>query len=179
MQEQKKVSNFLWPIISLLSAIVFAFLVWWIYYKPAASSVGLEWVSFLPYLNCGLNTLTAILLVCGVLAIRAGKKQKHQAIMISAGIASAIFLVSYLTYHHFQGDTKFLGQGGVRYLYFGILISHVLLSMIQVPLILGTFYLAFTKNWGKHKKVAKITFPIWLYVSVTGVLVFVFLKTFN
>lgn len=179
MQDQSKPNNFLWPIISFISLIVFAFLVWWIYFKPAASSEGLVWVSFLPYLNCTLNSLTAVLLVLGVKAIKAGKRELHQAIMISAGIASALFLVSYLTYHHFQGDTKFLGQGIVRYVYFGILISHVLLSMVQVPLILGTFFLAFTKKWEKHKRVARITFPIWLYVSVTGVLVFIFLKFFN
>lgn len=171
--------NFLWPIISLISLIVFIFLVWWIYFKPAASSEGLVWVGFLPYLNSVLNSLTSILLLLGIAAIRKGEREKHQALMISAGVASALFLVSYLTYHHFQGDTKFQGTGLIRYIYFAILISHVLLSMIQVPLILGTFFLAFTKNWEKHKKVAKFTFPIWLYVSITGVLVFIFLKAFN
>lgn len=179
MQDQKDSHKYLWPIISLLSLIVFVFLVWWIYFKPAANSEGLVWVSFLPYLNSGLNSLTAILLILGIRAIKSGKRELHKAIMISAGVASALFLVSYLTYHHFQGDTKFLGQGVVRYVYFFILISHVLLSMVQVPLILGTFFLAFTKKWEKHKRVARITFPIWLYVSVTGVLVFIFLKLFN
>ncbi len=166
----------LWFSISGISLVIFAFLVWWIYGKETADSTGMAWVSALPYLNSGLNTLTAILLCFGVAAIKKGKKELHRNIMITAGVVSALFLVSYLTYHHFQGDTKFTGTGFIRTIYFTILISHVILSMVQVPLILGTFYLAFTKKWATHKKVAKITFPIWLYVSVTGVLVFIFLK---
>lgn len=166
----------IWFSISGISLVIFAFLVWWIYGKETADSSGMAWVSALPYLNSGLNSLTAILLCFGVSAIRKGKKDLHRNIMITAGVVSALFLISYLTYHHFQGDTKFTGTGLIRPIYFAILISHVILSMVQVPLILGTFYLAFTKKWATHKKVAKFTFPIWLYVSVTGVLVFIFLK---
>lgn len=176
MDSQSNTPKYLWPSVAAISAVIFAFLVWWIYAKETASSEGLTWVASLPYLNSFLNSLTAILLCFGISAIRKGHKDLHRNIMISAGIVSALFLVSYLTYHHFQGDTKFMGTGIVRPIYFFILISHIILSMVQVPLILGTFYLAFTKKWATHKKVAKITFPIWLYVSVTGVLVFIFLK---
>jgi putative membrane protein len=179
MEGQSSSQKSLWISISAISIVIFAFLFWWIYAKESASSSDLIWVAYLPYVNCALNTLTAILLCFGVSQIRKGNKETHQKIMISAGVVSALFLVSYLTYHHFQGDTKFMGQGLVRPIYFFILISHVILSMVQVPLILGTFFLAFTKKWATHKKVARITFPIWLYVSVTGVLVFIFLKTFN
>lgn len=179
MEEQTGPAKAPWGAILAISGVVFAFLVWWIYFKEAADSVHLAWVSYLPYINCALNSLTAILLCFGVSQIRKGNKETHKKIMISAGVVSALFLVSYLTYHHFQGDTKFTGTGLIRSVYFFILISHVILSMVQVPLILGTFFLAFTKKWATHKKVARITFPIWLYVSVTGVLVFIFLKTFN
>lgn len=161
-----------------ISILIFIFLVWWIYYKEVSQGGG-AWTTFLPYLNCTLNTLTSILLILGFKAIKSGQKERHRSLMISAGISSAVFLVSYLTYHHFQGDTKFMGLGVIKYAYFFILITHVILSMVQVPLILGTYYLAFTKKWATHKKVARITFPIWLYVSVTGVLVFIFLKLFN
>jgi putative membrane protein len=99
--------------------------------------------------------------------------------MLLATFTSALFLVSYIAYHHFHGDSKFLAQGWIRPVYFTILISHILLSVVQVPLILTTLYLAYSKNFVKHKKIAKITFPIWLYVSVTGVLIFIILKWFN
>lgn len=179
MEKQTDLQKAPWGPILAISAVVFAFLVWWIYFKQAADSSEIGWVTYLPYVNCALNSLTAILLCWGVAQIKKGHKETHQRIMITAGVVSALFLISYLTYHHFQGDTKFTGQGFVRPVYFFILITHVVLSMVQVPLILGTFFLAFTKKWATHKKVARITFPIWLYVSVTGVLVFVFLKLFN
>lgn len=178
MENQNNSFKSLWVSISLISLSIFAFLVWWIYGKETADGSNYPWVSALPYINCALNSLTAILLCFGVSLIKKGNKTAHRNVMITAGVVSAIFLITYLTYHHFQGDTKFLGQGFVRYLYFFILISHIILSMVQVPLILGTFYLAFTKKWATHKKVARITFPIWLYVSITGVLVFIFLKSF-
>jgi putative membrane protein len=178
MDQDKTSSNFWIPIVTI-STIVFTFLVWWIYFKEPTPADSFYWVPFLPFLNCILNATVSVLLVLGVLSIKKGMKKRHITFMLSAGVCSGLFLISYLTYHHFQGDTKFLGTGAIRVLYLSILISHVLLSMVQVPLILGTFYLAFTKKWVTHKKVARITFPIWLYVSVTGVIIFIFLKAFN
>ena len=99
--------------------------------------------------------------------------------MLSATFTSACFLISYIAYHHYQGDTKFMGLGIIRPIYFFILITHILLSIVQVPLILTTLYLAAAKNFVRHRKVARVTLPIWLYVSVTGVLIFVILKSFN
>lgn len=165
-------------VIYIVSLLVFAFLIWLIYFKPVPET-RYVWVSYLPFLNAILNTVTATFLVLGFRAIKAHKKEKHKKLMLSAAISSAFFLLSYITYHHFQGDTKFQAQGLVRYAYFFILITHVLLSIVQVPLIFLTFYHAFRANWVSHKKFAKITFPIWLYVSVTGVLVFIFLRMFN
>lgn len=165
-------------VIYVVSLVIFAFLIWLIYFKPVPQSQ-IAGVAYLPFVNSVLNSLTSIFLVLGFRAIKKQNKELHKKFMLSAAVTSALFLVTYITYHHFQGDTKFLATGLVRYVYFFILITHVLLSIVQVPLILLTFYHAFRKNWQVHKKLAKITFPIWLYVSVTGVLVFVFLRLFN
>ena len=162
-----------------LSVVVFAFLVWWIYAKETGHTQNQGMVEFLPYLNSFLNALTSVFLIVGLWAIKKGNKELHKKIMLGAGSLSATFLISYLLYHHFHGDTKFIATGMARTSYFAILISHVLLSMAQVPLILFTFYLAFKEKWSLHKRVARITFPIWLYVSVTGVVIFIFLKFLN
>ena len=136
-------------------------------------------VDLLPYLNSFLNALTSVFLLVGLKAIKSGNKELHKKIMLGAGSLSATFLISYLLYHHYHGDTKFIGQGLIRISYFAILISHIFLSMLQVPLILFTFYLAFKQKWDLHKRVARVTFPIWLYVSVTGVIIFIYLKFLN
>lgn len=165
-------------VIFSLSLVVFLFLIWFIYMKEPAEASG-NWVSFLPYLNSTLNFITSIFLVTGFRAIKKGQRELHKKLMYSSLLTSALFLVSYLLYHHFHGDTKFLAQGPIRYVYFFILISHILLSMVQVPLILTTFFLAYRENFALHKKWARWTFPIWLYVSVTGVMIFFLLKIFN
>ncbi len=165
--------------IIILSALVFAFLVWWIYAKETGQTHNQTMVDFLPYLNSFLNALTSIFLILGLRAIKSGNKELHKKLMLGAGSLSATFLISYLLYHHYHGDTKFVGVGIIRTAYFVILISHVLLSMAQVPLILFTFFLAFRAKWELHKRIAKITFPIWLYVSITGVVIFIFLKFLN
>ncbi len=175
MDSEKKI----YTIIGLLSTIIIAFLFWLIYFKEGSGVVGQSWVSYLPAVNAFLNTITSIFLVTGYVLIKNNKKDLHRNAMLLATMTSALFLISYVTYHHYQGDTKFIGTGWIRPVYFAILISHILLSIVQVPLILATLYLAATKKFTKHKKVAKITFPIWLYVSVTGVLIFVILKSFN
>jgi putative membrane protein len=163
-----------------LSFAILAFLTWLIYFKPGADLSGeISWVNSLPALNALLNSLTSIFLVTGLIFIKKNKIDWHKRAMFAATGTSALFLISYITYHHFHGDTKFVAIGLIRPIYFGVLISHILLSVVQVPLILSTLYLAFTKNFQKHKIVARITFPIWLYVSMTGILIFIFLKFFN
>ena len=166
-------------LIGFISLTVLSFLVWLIYFKPAANPEGGAWINSLPIINAFLNTLTSIFLVTGLVFIKQNKIDLHKRSMFAAVISSAIFLVGYILYHHFHGDTKFVAVGIIRPIYFTILISHILLSAIQVPLILTTLYLAMTRKFVKHKKVARITFPIWLYVSVTGVLIFVLLRWFN
>lgn len=172
--------SLVYSIIGLVSFAVLAFLFWLIYFKPSAASEGIySWVDLLPALNAFLNTLTSIFLITGYTFIKQNKITWHKRAMYSATVTSAFFLLSYVAYHHYHGDTKFVGIGMIRPVYFGILISHILLSVVQVPLILTTLYLAMTKKFIKHKKIARITFPIWLYVSVTGVLIFILLKWFN
>lgn len=175
MQSEKTV----FVIIGLVSAAVIGFLFWLIYFKTGADINGTGLVSYLPALNAFLNTLTAVFLVSGFVAIKRNNINLHKRLMIAATITSACFLISYVAYHHYHGDTKFLATGFIRPVYFAILISHILLSIVQVPLILTTLYLAYVKNFVRHRKVARITFPIWLYVSITGVLIFIILKWFN
>jgi putative membrane protein len=99
--------------------------------------------------------------------------------MLSALASSGVFLVSYVTYHAYHGDSTFLGQGAVRPIYFAILISHILLSVVALPLVLSTVYLSLSGRFAVHRRLARWTFPIWLYVSVTGVVVFAMLQVFG
>jgi putative membrane protein len=165
-------------LILAVSAAALLFLVWLIYFKaPAATEVA--WVSNLSAVNAALNSLSTVFLLLGFREIRARNFAKHMRFMISAFITSALFLVSYIVYHHFVGDTPFTGQGFIRPVYFFILISHIVLSIFVVPLVLSSFLFAFSGKFSTHRKVSKWTFPIWLYVSVTGVMVFFMLKYFG
>jgi len=117
-----------------------------------------------------------VLLVLGYRAVRRGDHDTHRRMMVGAFGASSVFLVGYLAYHYVHGDTKFLGTGVIRYAYFSVLISHVLLSIGVVPMALASFYFAFQHRFEAHKKVTRFLFPIWLYVSVTGVVIFLMLR---
>lgn len=165
------------PIIGV-SAAILAFLFWLIYFKtPGKSDAG--WVSKLPTVFAGLNAISACCIGIGIVAIKRGLKKLHIGMMISATTSSALFLVFYILYHHYHGDTHFLGEGVIRPVYFFILISHILLSVVVVPLILLTLWFAIKQYYEKHKRIAKWTFPIWMYVSITGILVYVILQNFN
>ncbi len=129
----------------------------------------------LPHLNALLNGLSAILLLTGYSCIRRKNKQAHRAFMLSAAAASMLFLVSYLTYHTHSGLIRFQGQGWVRPVYFSILTTHTILAATVLPLAATTLVFAFGGKFHRHRRIALWTFPIWLYVSVTGVLVYVML----
>ena len=166
------------PWILAVSAAVTAFLIWWIYLKtPGAAEA--PWIEALPALNATFNTLAALCLTAGFFAIRRKEKTVHLRFMIAALVFSGLFLGSYLTYHHFHGDTPFPGEGWVRPAYFAILISHIVLSVVMLPMILATLNFAARGQFASHKKIARFTLPIWLYVSVTGVVVFFFLKVYT
>ena len=126
----------------------------------------------LPAVNAGLNGGAGVLLILGLLLIKAKKQGAHKAAMLAALAASALFLVSYLTVHHFIGSTPYQGQGAIRKVYFAILITHTILAALVVPLALVTVYRAFRGDFDRHRALAKWTFPIWLYVSVTGVVIY-------
>jgi len=165
-------------VILAISGGVLAFLFWLIYFKPAAVTSP-AFVNHLDKVNATLNALSAVLICAGLMAVKARRYERHLKLMFAALGSSALFLVSYVVYHTFHGDTKFQGQGFVRPVYFLILISHIVLSGIAVPLILSSFYLALAGRMKLHKKVSKYAFFIWLYVSVTGVLIFAMLRGFN
>jgi uncharacterized membrane protein YozB (DUF420 family) len=125
-----------------------------------------------PALNACLNAVSAVLLVLGYLFIRRGRREAHQKCMISACFTSLLFLISYLTYHYFHGSTRYQGAGLLRNIYFSILISHTILAAVILPLILTTLFWAWKGTLDRHAKFARVTFPLWLYVSVTGVVIY-------
>lgn len=145
--------------------------------KLAALDAGATLIrpSLLPHVNCALNGGAGLLLLAGWFFIRRKMPKAHAAAMLSAVAVSAFFLASYLYYHWFAGDTKFSGTGSVRIAYFAILISHVVLAVVTVPLVLLTLWRAFRGQFDRHRRIARWTLAIWLYVSVTGVLVYLFL----
>lgn len=165
------------PVILALSAAIAAFLIWLIYFKGKVAEPA--WVLSLPAANAFFNSLSAICLVFGFINIKRGHRIVHMRFMISATVFSALFLVSYITYHYFHGDTLFPKTSAARPYYLALLASHILASMIALPLILLTLWYATRTQFKFHRKVAKWTFPIWLYVSVTGVIVYFFLKAYT
>ncbi|HEX8175320.1 MAG TPA: DUF420 domain-containing protein [Pyrinomonadaceae bacterium] len=130
----------------------------------------------LPHLNAVLNSLSAVFLVAGFLFIRRGKILAHKRMMTGALLSSTLFLVSYLIYHFvFQGLTRFTGQGVIRAFYLGILFTHTVLATVILPFVLVTVTRALRGDFARHRRVARWTFPMWLYVSVTGVIVYLML----
>lgn len=129
----------------------------------------------LPTLNAGLNALSAFLLIYGYRLIRQRRIEEHKRAMLAAFSVSVLFLISYLTYHAQVGSVKFQGAGPVRTFYFALLLSHTILAAAVPPLAVITLYRAWKGRYEQHRRIAKITFPIWLYVSVTGVLVYLML----
>ena len=137
-----------------------------------------EPLSFLPPIYATINGVTAIVLVAGVLAIKNGNRVLHERLMTTAIVLSVAFLVMYVAYHMTSESTKFGGEGSIRMVYFFILISHIVLSIAVIPLVLITYVRALAERFDRHKKIAKITFPIWLYVAVTGVIVYLMISPY-
>ncbi|MET0759183.1 MAG: DUF420 domain-containing protein [Flavobacterium sp.] len=135
-------------------------------------------MTFLPPIYATINGVTAMVLVAAVLAIKNGKRQLHENLMKTAIVLSVAFLAMYVAYHMTSDSTKFGGEGTIKYVYFFILITHILLSIIVIPLVLITYVRALAQKFDKHKKIAKITFPIWLYVAVTGVIVYLMISPY-
>tara|TARA_X000000368_G_scaffold362748_1_gene307578 strand:+ start:144 stop:674 length:531 start_codon:yes stop_codon:yes gene_type:complete len=133
---------------------------------------------FLPPIYATINALTSVLLVLALMAIKSKKIQLHQRLMQTCIFLSLVFLVMYIAYHMTTDPTPFGGEGYVKILYLFILISHILLSIALIPLVLISYVRAFQKEFPSHKKISKITFPIWLYVAVTGVIVYLMIDPY-
>ena len=135
----------------------------------------MEWVTNLPTVNAALNATATVLLISAFVAIRKGNRELHKKLMLSACAVSVLFLISYLVYHYNSAMTKFLGTGWSRPVYYFILGTHVPLAALVVPFAAATLFFGLTERFDRHRRIARWTFPVWLYVSITGVLVYFFL----
>lgn len=140
--------------------------------------IKVEPLSFLPPIYATINGCTAIVLLTAVRAIKKGNRRLHEKLMTLAIALSVLFLVMYVAYHMSSESTKFGGEGLIRYVYFFLLMSHIMLSIAVIPLVLVTYVRALAERFDRHKKIAKITFPIWLYVAVTGVIVYLMIAPY-
>lgn len=140
--------------------------------------VDVELPVFLPPIYAAINAITAIVLITAVLAVKKGNIQLHEKLMKTAVLLSVIFLVLYVAYHMTSTSTNFRGEGIIKYIYYVILISHILLSIVIIPFVLITFVRGITNQIELHKKIARITFPLWLYVAVTGVVIYILISPY-
>jgi putative membrane protein len=155
-----------------------AFLGWLVYFHAPVDVAGTH-LSFLPALNALLNALCTVALVAGFNFIRKRNIAAHRASMFTAFIFSSLFLASYITNYALHGEIHFQGVGAIRWVYFPLLISHIFLAVVALPMILITFFLSLSGRFPAHRKLARWTFPIWLYVSVTGVIVYAMLAAYH
>jgi putative membrane protein len=137
-----------------------------------------EPLSFLPPIYAAVNGITAVLLILALVAIKNKKIALHENLMKTAIFCSSLFLVMYVAYHMTSDSTKYLGEGTIMYVYYFILISHILLSIIVIPLVLISYVRAHLGQFESHKKIVRYAFPVWLYVAVTGVIVYVMISPF-
>jgi len=158
-----------------VSAAASLFLFWLIYEHPAADATSTK-LAFLPALNAVLNGLSATALLVGYTFIRARKIAAHRASMITAFIFSTLFLVSYILHHYLHGDVRYPHHDALRSVYLPLLASHIILAVVALPMVLITFFFSLSGRIPQHRKVARWTFPLWLYVSVTGVITYVMLR---
>ncbi len=157
-----------------VSAVAVLFLLWLIYLHPASDKAALHY-TFLPNLNALLNGLSAVALIVGFYFIKTHRIAAHRASMMTAFVFSSVFLVSYIANHALHGDTLYPVHDATWHVYLAILISHILLAIVALPVVLITFFLSLSGRIPAHRKLARFTFPLWLYVSVTGVVVRVML----
>ncbi len=163
---------------AVVSVLALGFLFWLLVVRSARPDAGVD-LRFLPAVNASLNALSGCLLSLGFIFIKQKKPHLHRYCMVAAFASSGLFLVSYIVYHYVHGDTKFTGEGAIRAIYFAILVSHILLSTLIVPGALAAFWFAGTRRFVLHKKVTRLLLPAWLYVSVTGVVIFFLLRSWG
>lgn len=172
-QEKKynRIITFLSIIIPLAVALLFG-----VNLKKLGFDV--EPLSFLPPIYATINGVTALLLIFAVIAIKKGNRKLHEQLNTTAIFCSVLFLLLYIAYHITSESTKFGGEGALKYVYYIILITHILLSIVVIPFVLITFVRARLGKFSQHKKIAKITFPLWLYVAITGVVVYLMISPY-
>ncbi|MDY8136693.1 DUF420 domain-containing protein [Aquimarina sp. 2201CG5-10] len=137
-----------------------------------------EPLTFLPPIYASVNGLTAIILLVALWAIKNKRVKLHENLMKTAIACSVLFLIMYVAYHMTSDSTKFGGEGTIKYIYYFILITHIILSVVVIPFVLITYVRALSKRFDKHRKIARITFPIWLYVAITGVIVYLMISPY-
>jgi putative membrane protein len=153
-------------------------LVGYLILKPVAGAIQGSWVLMLPHINAVINAATSMLLLAGFIFIRKKLISQHRFCMLTAFFMGCLFLVGYIIYHSSVPSTSFGGQGIIRILYYFLLISHILLAIAVVPFVLLALYHALRNNIERHKRIVKFAFPVWLYVSVTGVLVYLLISPY-
>lgn len=163
-------------IIMVLSIVVFAVVVI-LYSLPKQDSIP-EWAKLLPMVNAIINGTCSVLLIASLSAIRKKKVQLHKRLNISTFVLSSLFLVSYIVFHSFGVETRFPADNPIRPVYLFILLTHILLAAIVLPMVLISFYFGLTGKIERHRKVSKFTFPVWLYVTVTGVVVYLMISPY-
>jgi putative membrane protein len=175
--EEKVKNDTLYLVIIGILSVVIPIVVAMLFYMPETGRLNLN-TKFLPLLNAFLNSATAVSLITGFIMIKRGKRRYHATAMITAFALSSIFLISYVIYHGSNPSTSFGGAGFIKYFYYVILISHILLAAIVVPFVLLAIYFGITRQYVRHKRVTRYTFPVWLYVSITGVLVYLMISPY-
>jgi putative membrane protein len=169
----EKRANLLVNVLSIAIPLVVALLLG----LPTKLDLG-AWTKSLPHVIGAINTMTSLFLVSGLIAQKMGKISIHRFSMSSAFALGAVFLVCYVTYHLSNPSTRFGGEGAIRYVYYSVLLSHILLSLIVLPLVLRAFMFALTNQIARHRKIARFAFPIWLYVSITGVIAYLMISPY-
>jgi putative membrane protein len=137
-----------------------------------------EPLTFLPPIYASVNALTAFLLIIAVISIKNGNRKRHELLMKTAIGCSVAFLAMYVAYHMTSNSTPFGGEGNIKYIYYFILITHIVLSIVIIPFVLITYVRAITSDFERHKKIARITFPLWLYVAISGVVVYLMISPY-
>jgi putative membrane protein len=178
MSTLKTNDRFYVPLIATLSVVVPALIAVLLFGDLGGARMVGD-VSFLPAMNAGINSTVSVLLISALVLIRRGNIRAHKTVMVTALVLSIFFLVSYVLYHSAHGDVKYGGTGAWKGIYLFILGTHILLSMAVVPLALFAVYRGLSNSVDKHKKIVRWAWPIWLYVSVTGVIVYLFAHVFN
>jgi len=169
-EAEKKYNKWIW-ILSIAIPIVVAILF-------GVKIPNVEPLSFLPPIYASINGLTAMLLIVALWAIKSGKRTLHENLMKTAIACSVLFLLMYIAYHMTSDSTKFGGEGTIKYVYYAILLSHIVLSILVIPFVLITYVRALAGSFERHKKIAKITFPLWLYVAISGVIVYLMIAPY-